>query len=318
MAWNTYFKSQGEAKKDEVNYQRKSFDKEKRLQNKQEVIDANNEDFKNKINTFLHNNIDKSFNAINADIPAFKASMNGQAIPGTQGYLQRWKHIVASMLATKSYKQSDAQTFLNKSSQNALGGNFSGKPQGNKVIVDNRDFQILKTFYPNEFTDEEKKQTGNVMVDKKLITSTKFKNYLKETGQKINGILTKTSDYTLKDLSGTNFFVSFKEVRNQGGSQTNQIADIIKTLQALKNEANNKSIAVISGNYLENKVQVLPNGTTIFLNFQGKRYEFKPINFAYKKKEDGSFATMTIPRVMTHEKWLKFLSILKKEGMKNV
>ena len=345
-----YLKAQGKAREISDEADRKQYDRELRLKNKNEVVQASDEKFKDSISSFLHNNVSTSMNAIDADIPAFKASMEGEKIPGGSKYLSRWKHIVISSLAKKGYKQSDAQDYLNNKSLEALGlkkknvdydvkyengkrkvetktsyedtnekNSYKAEVQGNKVIISQDDYEILKKVFPDEF---KKEASGNMIVDQSWLNKDEVKKYLADHKDEIGytaeslSRLTKTSDFMLKDKRGKEILVTFKEVRNQGGSQNNQIDDVVNTLDALKSNyrasEKNKAIAVIKGENIENKLISDETGKVIYTKkvnnkiIKTNRW-FRPIEFTLKNGK-----VITIPRVMTYPQWLAFLEKIKR------
>jgi len=323
--WNRYLDSQAEARKDLDELNRQEFDKNLRNQNKQNVIDnmnSDNETYKKSIENFLHNNVSKNFNAIDADLPAFKASAEGKAIPGSEGYKQRWKHIVLSMLANKGYKQSDAQNYLNNETKKATGGmpdSVSLKQQGGVVVVSRSDYDRIRKLYPElpeAFTQ------SNQLVDVKYTRDKR----LYDSGGAVSP-LTKTSDYML-EVCGKKILVTFKEVKNQGGSQDNQVKDVMETLNTLKSNfksnEENRAIAVIKGDLIEGKLQTDENGVVHVLTRAGKGSKKDPNKDKYLatniwfqplhiRAPNGT--NIYIPRVMTYSKWLVFLNVLKRKAM---
>lgn len=325
--WNRYLNSKAEGRKESDEIDRMQYDKDLRKNNKENVTNALNgnderskDNIKKAITNFLHSNVSNAMEAKDADVDAFRASANGQAIPGGTKYKDRWKHIVLTSLANKGWQQSDAQNFLNKQTQEVLNGkagtgaplntnNAKAYQQGGVVIVSRADYDRIRSLH-NELP--EARTNANQLVE---VRFTRDKR-LNETGGLVKPI-TKTSDFMI-EVGGSKILVTFKEVRNYGGSQTNQVNDVIKTLEGLKSNAKasdeNKAIAVIKGENIESVLKTDENGVTHVLTKAGKgsseqyaatNVYYKPIVIQTRKGH------ISVPRVLTYSKWLAFLEVLK-------
>lgn len=353
-----YIDSQIKAKEDLIDTDKKIYSRSLRIKNVNDAeanlfakADAKKTDTDalKTINSFLHKNVSKNMDAKPADIPAFRASAEGKAIPGGSGYLSRWKHIVLSMLSPKGYSQSDEQNFLNHETKIATGEakraynynvttdkngkkkvvtsldlnakndnyepkkSFSSSAQGNKVIVSYEDYERIREAIP-EANLPAPSRKGRQVVDVKW---TRDKRLYKTGG--IVKPLSKTSDYIL-DVNGKFIFVTFKSVDNQGGSQDNQVADVIKTVNALKSNIGTdedvKAMAVIKGENIENRLQRDPNTETthVMLKAKGKNGEMLVTNEYFNPIEirTSSGKTVRVPRVVGYKEWLKIVENIKR------
>lgn len=332
------------------------------LQNVNNNLNSSTPESLKMITSFLHKNVSKDMDAKPEDVTAFKLCANGQAInvPGKKGYLSRWKHIVTSMLAAKGSGQSDEQRFLNHETKIATGeanrkynyeiikdkngknkskvslgmsannpnykssDYFSAGAQGNQVIVSYDDYMRIKETKAGKDLPMPKTK-GNQMIPARLA---KNKELYKTGG--VADIKTKTSDYIVNvnvkekgEIVKRSLFVTFKSVKNDGGSQDNQVAEVIKTLNSLKSNVQAKqdvkSIAVIDGENITNKLRRDPKTGVTYVMIKSKDKKtgkdlitnkyFNPIDV-----ETSSGKIMHLPRVISYAEWLKILPQLKKHS----
>ena len=277
-------------------WQKQSDDNLKFMLRQQRLNNLNAEIKETDVKSFISNNVGKD-KYKPQDFEGLKqVAKTGRA---TERYLPRFKYIMSSALTKRTFRQSVEEKNITNQSNEILGlndneGNFKHGAQGGWVVVDASYLpKILAVSKTPELYKDLLKRKGNVMVQQKEAREAKVPTK------------TKSSDFWLADSTNGSLFVTFKSVENQGGAQKNQVNDVLRTVQTLKNNIRlgadkQRAVAVIRGKEALKYLRPDPKNHCVY--YDNEKFNNKKVMTRKKK-------TIYIPTIMTEGQWLSFLNI---------